>query len=121
MSLLCLLLFLLIYYYYSYYYYYYYYPGRPRPLGSTSRQHSADGLPSAAEMFHYVQINNIHQMVQQMHFMMIEYENERLMDEHLDFRLGVARRDQERDRERDGRAAAPATATRSSRSRSRSR
>jgi len=71
-------------------------------------------------MFHYVQINNIHQMVQQMHFMMIEYENERLMDEHR-FWLGVARRDQERDRERDGRAAAPATATRSSRSRSRSR
>jgi len=118
-SLLCLLLFLLIYVYY-YSYYYSYYPGRPRPLGSTSRQHSADGLPSAAEMFHYVQINNIHQMVQQMHFMMIEYENERLMDEHR-FWLGVARRDQERDRERDGRAAAPATATRSSRSRSRSR
>ena len=100
MSLLCLLLFLLIYYYS----YYYYYPGRPPPLGSTSRQHSADG-PSAAEMFHYVQINNIHKMVQQMHFMMMEYEHERLMDELW------ARRDEERDGERDRR----------SRSRSRSR
>ena len=42
-------------------------------------------------MYHYVQINNIHAMVSDMHSMMTQYENERLRDEQR-FRE-LARRD----------------------------
>ena len=70
-------------------------------------------------MFHYVQINNIHAMVSDMHSMMTQYETDRLRDEQRAF-AEQARQDAENyNRARAARAAAHTTRGRS-RSRSRS-
>ena len=76
-------------------------------------------------MFHYVQINNIHAMVSDMHSMMTQYETDRLRDEQRAF-AEQARQDAENyNRARAARAAAHTTraagAAAAARSRSRSR
>ena len=102
-------------------------PGQAAAARFDISAHSADGLPSAAEMFHYVQINNIHAMVSDMHSMMTQYENERLRDEQR-FRE-QARRDNDNEvwrnslavRNRAARAARAAAAAAGAAARSRSR